>query len=201
MVHYALRLTPYPQENKKDEYVRNHISDFLQSIGALGWLYGRETTKNIHYHIVFEIDTELKSKDITDKLYEDFQVPEGKRGNSSFSMTEVRDIPKALSYAVKDGDYSFSENWEEDAHNAYQNSSKKKQSSKSLMEDLQSRFNKDEINERSLWIELCKGRAYLNIPHRSNTITEIVETMKINKNPEYAIELWEKEELKKIPKT
>lgn len=197
MVYYTLRLTPYPQNSVKDAFVRGRIDEFLNMNGSLGYLYGRETTKNIHYHMVFEVDGELDVKKFRDNLYESFEVPNDKRGNTSYSLKEVLDFQKACAYAVKDGDISSSIGWTEQLRASKKISKKKKQSSKELMADLQSRFNNNEINERRLWIELVIGRAYLGIPHRTTTINEIVEMMKINKNPEeYATELWEKNNIK-----
>lgn len=197
MPYYAMRLTPYPQTQEKDDIVRSNIPVFLKNIGSKDYLYGRETAKNMHYHIVFLVQEVIDKKLFKDVLYQDFQVPQDKIGNTTFSLEEVRDFDKATAYAVKDGDVGSSLSWIDLVKSATARSKKKKQSTKSLMEDLQSRFNQNIINERTLWLELAQGRAYLNIPHKSSTINDIVETMKINKNPDYAIELWEKEELRK----
>lgn len=194
---YALRLTPYPNNAEKDNVFKTIIPKFMTAILSEWYVGGRETSINIHYHIVFQTKEPVDKKVFKELLYEMFVVPDDKRGNTSFSLVEARDKQKACSYAVKDGEFFFSPGARTLAESSYKVSKKKKQSTKSLMADLQSRFNKGELNERSLWIELCKGRAYLGIPHSNQTTNAIVETMKINKNPdERATELWEKNNIK-----
>lgn len=193
---YALRFTPYPQTSKKDEFVKSRFAHLMEVIEAKDWLYGRETTKNIHYHFVIQFKKEVKSNEIKELIYTVLEVPLDKIGNASFSMVEVREQEKALSYAVKDGDYKCSEGWKEITEDAFRKSKKKPQSLKDFMGDLWSRFEVGELNSRSLWIELIQGRAEMGLPVNLRNIDDMVLSFQIRQNPRLAIDIWEERNTK-----
>lgn len=198
MPHYALRFTPYPQTQAKDDFCRSAFPMFLESIGVKNYMLGRETAKNIHYHIVLDIEEEINKKQFKDILYLTMEVPKDKQGNTSFSLEEVRDFDKACQYATKDGDIECTEEWEELMTDAYSKSKKKPQSVRDVMEDLYSRFEKNEINERTLWIQLALQRAqFSTVKTRYSEIDAIVETFKIKKlGEQYVTEIWENRNIK-----
>lgn len=191
MPNYALRLTPYPQTQAKDDFVRGRIPEFIEAVGGDNYLLGRETSKNIHYHIVFSAPEELTSKGIKDTLYQFFDVPNDKKGNATYSMEEVRDFDKACQYATKDGDIECTEEWSDIMESAYSHSKKKPQSYKSALEDLYLLFEDGGLNDRSLWIKLAQLRAEWKLPVNLRQLDELVLSAKIRKNPDLAREIWE----------
>lgn len=195
MPNYALRLTPYPQTQVKDDFVRERIPEFIEMIGGTNYLLGRETAINIHYHIVFESPIELTSRLIKDRLYLIFDVPDDKRGNPTFSMEEVRDFARACQYATKDGDIECTEDWKDIMEDAFAKSKKKPQSYKSALEELFLLFNDGQVNERTLWINMVKLRAEWKLPINLRQIDELVLSAKIRKNPQLATEIWEERNL------
>lgn len=197
LYYYSLRFTPYPQTQQHDSFCMSAFETLFDDEMTYNFIGGRETARNIHYHIVFSCGEVLDKSEFRDKLYAVMKVPDDKKGNTSYSLEDVRDLETAVSYATKDGDYFSTPDWASFADECYKKSHKKKQSSKGLMEDLYLRFEKGELNERSLWIELFQGRSALFIPTSYKWLDEVVTAFKVKKNPKLAIEIWEQRESKK----
>lgn len=193
-IYYALRLTPYPNEEAKVMYCRDKIPSFIEAVSGTNYIFGQEYEKNHHFHIVFEVPevfTKDKIKDFTEILYTYFEVPKDKKGNPSFSLKPVKAIEKAFPYAVKDGDYDGSEGWSEVLTEAYENSFEKKYSMKSSLGSLSDKYIKDEINDEELWIGLGQSKAELGLPLSVRWINEMFLSIRCKKDPEILILLWE----------
>lgn len=200
VVHYALRLTPYPNTDAKVDFCRKLIPGFMEAIGATDYIVGKEYEKNHHFHIVFAYNGDeffpqkkgdIKTTEIKELLYLTFEVPVKKEGNPTYELTLVRSLDQALSYAVKDGDYEHSLGWTDVAKEAYENSHEKKYSLKSSLADLSDKFMKDEINDKDLWIGLGQSRAELNIPLSLKWLDEMVLSIQCKKDPNKLKDLWE----------
>lgn len=206
--YYALRLTPYPNQEEKVLYCRERIPEFIKAISGEDYIFGQEYEDNYHFHIVFSTTEELhpdKKKDkrmteIKECLYTTFDVPKDKRGNPTYSMEVVRSNEKAFSYAVKDGDYECSEAWREVATEAYENSHTKKHSLKSSLAKLFDKYMKDEIDDKDLWIGLGQSRAELGLPLSLRWIDEMCLSIQCKKDPNKLKELWEDIETKRVLK-
>lgn len=201
--YYALRLTPYPNKEVKVLYCREKIPYFIEVISGTNYIFGQEYEKNYHFHIVFELKEELnkeKTKFIRDQLYTIFEVPKEKRGNPSYSLEPIRSLEKALSYAVKDGNYDSSLEWQELAIDAYENSHEKSHSLKRSLGDITDQYIKDEINDKELWIGLGQSRADLGLPLSIRWIDEMYLSIQCKKDPNKLFELWEDIETKKVLK-
>lgn len=201
--YYALRLTPYPNKEAKVLYCREKIPHFIEAVSGQNYIFGQEYEKNYHFHIVFELKQELNketTKFVRDQLYTIFEVPKEKRGNPSYSLEPVRSLEKALSYAVKDGDYDSSEPWQELAVETYENSFTKSHSLKRSLGDLTDQYIKDEINDKDLWIGLGQSRADLGLPLSIRWIDEMFLSIQVKKDPNKLNEIWEDIETKKVLK-
>lgn len=199
--YYSLRITPYPNTEAKTTEVREAIGNFMDDISAINWLYGQEYEKNHHFHIVFAIGSELVKRSklfelFKTKLYTIFSVPDDKKGNPSFSLEPVRKLDEALSYAVKDGNFNSSSEWIELCDDAFSKSHKKKHSLKSSLADISENFMDGIINERQLWILLCQSRSELGLPLSLRWVDEMCLSLRIKKNPQLAVELWEERNIK-----
>jgi len=205
--YYALRITPYPNIETKVKWCRELIEGFLHSISAENYVFGQEYEKNYHFHIVFSTHLEIPKKgERTDAfkeiLYTTFEVSDNKKGNPTYSLEPIRSLEKALSYAVKDGDYEHSEAWSEVVQQAFENSHTKTHSLKSSLEALTDKYMKDEITDKDLWIGLGQSRAELGIPLSIRWIDEMSLSIQCRKDPNKLKELWEdrviKEQLKSL---
>lgn len=203
--YYSLRLTPYPNTDLKTQFCQDRIESFLMSLSIKSYLYGREYEKNHHFHIVFSSPIELKKYDITvlrDSLYSHFDVPEEKKGNATYSLESVRNLEQALAYAVKDGCYGSSGNWDSIANQAFEASFTKVHSVKSSLSDLSNKFINNQITEKELWISLGKTRAELGIPLSLRWMDEMLFSIQVKKDPSILEEKWEdkiiKEHLKQL---
>lgn len=202
-VYYALRITPYPNTEAKTTFVRERIGGFIRTLGGLNYLLGQEYERNHHFHIVFNLPSQLDNigkKSLRDTLYTSFEVPEEKRGNPSYSLEVVRDLDRALSYAVKGGDYESSDEWRQIAADAYENSHTKKLSMKSSLLDLTTKYMDGDINDRTLFVELGKSRAELGIPLSIRWIDEMMFSIQVKKNPDLLLEKWEERIIKEALK-
>lgn len=201
LFYYALRLTPYPNKEAKVLYCREKIPYFIETVSGLNYIFGQEYEKNHHFHIVFSLKEELtkeSTKFIRDQLYTIFEVPKEKKGNPSYSLEPVRSLDKAFSYAVKDGNYECSEEWNEVAQDAYENSHEKSHSLKSSLGSLTDQYVKCEISDRELWIGLGQSRADLGLPLSIRWIDEMFLSIQCKKDPNKLIELWEDMEVKRV---
>lgn len=202
--YYALRLTPHPNTVENVSSCRAKVPQFMLSIEAIDYVCGQEFEKNHHFHIVFshsdEFDPQSKHSqqvdDIKESLYSIFDIPKDKRGNPSYSMEVVRDLEKALSYALKEGDYIYSDDWEQVAADSYENSHTKTHSLKSSIIDLSDKFIRDEINEKQLWVCLGQTRADLGIPLSLRWIDEMLLSIQCKKDPNMLSDLWEQRIIK-----
>lgn len=201
LFYYSLRITPYPNTEAKTKFVRENIERFLKEIFAIDYICGQEYERNHHFHIVFSHPTDIKGKteinNVRDKLYAVFDVPDNKRGNATFSLEPIRKLDESLSYAVKDGNYFSSPNWEELSHTSYSNSHSKKHSLKSSLSDISQRFMDGDMNERELWIELCLSRSQLGLPLSIRWVDEMVLSYRLKKNPDLAKDMWEERNISK----
>lgn len=203
--YYTLRLTPYPNTKEKVLYCRNKFVEFFETISSLNYLFSQEFGPNHHFHCVFSMNeyngTDTKKDPwavvVRDVLYKIFEVPKDKKGNTSYSLEEVRSIEEAFSYALKEGDYECTEEWETAVAEAFAKSYKKKHSLKSSLADLTDKFIKDEINDRDLWIGLGQSRADLGIPLSIRWIDEMLLSIQCKKDPTKLKDLWEDMEIKK----
>lgn len=195
--YYALRLTPQPNDKLVVDAWRSTIPDFLSIIGSNNYLFGQEFAKNHHFHIVFSHPDEFNTKEgefiknFKTTLYELFNVPKNKWGNPTYELEVVRDLEHATSYAVKDGDYHYSPDWETTALEAYDRSYGKKYSLKDSISDLTDKYIRNEINEKSLWVGLGQTRADLGIPLSIRWIDEMLLSIQCKKDPNKLSELWE----------
>lgn len=198
--HYALRLTPYPNNETKVNLCRVLVPEFMNAIGASDFILGKEYEKNHHFHIVFSYNGDeffpqkkgdTKTAEIKELLYTTFEVPDDKKGNPTYSLEPVRSLDEALSYAVKCGDYDYSSEWEDVAREAYQNSYEKKHSLKSSLADLTDKYIKGDINDRDLWIGLGQTRAELGIPLSLRWVDEMTLSIQCKKDPTKLRDLWE----------
>lgn len=203
--YYALRLTPHPNTKEKVMYCREKIPEFIEAVSGVSYLFGQEYENNYHFHIVFSTNDHFgtspskdpRAEQIRDTLYEIFEVPEDKEGNSTYSFEEVRAIDEAFPYAVKDGDYQYSEDWESVATEAYEKSYPKPKSLKTSLADLTDKYIKGEINDRLLWIGLGQSRADLGIPLSIRWIDEMLLSIQCKKDPNKLQNLWEDIEIRK----
>lgn len=202
--YYELRLTPYPNTKQHTLTTRSRIAPFIESQGGHSWLFGQEFEENYHFHIVFASDDRTlglkksaNKKRFIEQLYSFFEVPQDKKGNPTFKLDNIRDLDKAMAYAVKDGDYSSSMDWETDAEEAYSRSFEKHHSLKRSINTLTEDFIDNKINEKGLFVGLCNMRAELRLGVRINQIDEQVLSIKMLKDPELAGRIWEDREIKK----
>lgn len=197
---YALRITPYPNTPSKTQSVRDGLGDFIQSLGGRNYVVGQEYERNHHFHIVFSTQVDytdrLNKSQLRDSLYTTFDVPEDKKGNPTFSLEPVRDARKALMYAVKDGDFFFTDEWSELIQRAYETSYGKPQSMKRSLASLTEAYMKGEINDRTLWISLGQSRADLGLPLSLRWVDEMTFSIRCKKNPDLLVQKWEEISLK-----
>lgn len=200
--YYSLRLTPYPNTEEKVDYCRNRIEEFILGMEAQSFVCGQEYENNHHFHLVFSVSSKNKNEEklwinsFRDNLYLSFDVPKEKKGNPTYSLELVRNLDRALSYAVKDGDYFSSEDWAETVEIAYANSKPKKRSMKSSIAYIAERFEKNEINEDQVHYELCMSRGDLMIPLNLKWVEEMILSLNCRKDPEYARELRRQQKLR-----
>lgn len=201
---YALRITPYPNTEPQVAFVRSELPKFMESLGSVNWLFGKEYEDNHHFHIVFSIrDGELSKKkskskkDFTELLYSTFRAPEDKRGNAFFSIEPVRDIDKATAYAVKDGDFETSAEWEELANDASERSFQKSHSMKSGLAKIAEQFCKNEINEEEAFVQLWLLRSELMATVKVADLDGYILSFKGLKDPEFPREFWRQREIKR----
>lgn len=193
-IHYALRLTPYPNTEGKVTWCRERLGGFIEAVGGQNYVFGQEYERNHHFHVVFELTKNFTKEDkiqFRDFLYDTFEVPKDKKGNPTFSLEPVRKFAEALSYAVKDGDYECSEQWKDIIATAYENSHQKTHSMKSSLANLSAKYIDGEISDRELWIGLGQSRADLGIPLSIRWIDEMMFSIQCKKNPELLLEKWQ----------
>lgn len=203
LYHYEMRMTPYPNNEYMIKEYRDKIPKFIEDIGAIDYLFGQEYEQNYHLHLVFSHKEQFaekkkcdKKEEIRDIYYSLFQVPKDKKGNPSFKLDPIRNLEKALSYAVKDGNYEASAEWIQISEEAYEKSFKKKHSMKRSLGDLIERYDRQEINERQLWVGLGQTRADLCLPLSIKWIDEMVLSIQCRNNPELLRDLWEQKVIK-----
>lgn len=208
LYYYEMRMTPYPNNEYMIRQYRELVPRFIEEVGGINYLLGQEYEQNYHLHIVFshmaffgEKKKCPKKDEIRDIYYSMFQVPQEKKGNPSFKLDPVRNLEKALSYAVKDGNYEASAEWIQIAEEAYSSSYKKKHSMKRSLGDLIDQYEKGEINDQELWCGLGQTRADLNLPLSIRWIDEMVLSIRCKKNPELLRFMWDEREQNKKEKS
>lgn len=200
--YQALRVTPYPNS----EANLDSILVSLNSILGETYVYSKEFSKKSkwHLHAVF-YDPDFNKDEFRDKLYEfltelidDWDIT--KKGNTVFTCTPVDNLTRAVMYCCKDQDIYYNGNqvWKDFVEECKKNSYQKPTSIKELMDDLYSRFENNELNERTLWIEMVYERA--QFPDQKTKYADIdafVETFKIKKlGKEYVEQIWERRNIK-----
>lgn len=192
---YTFRYTPYEQTLEDFNKAYDDLEMFFnEQLAANEWVLSQEKTKNFHFHAVFSLPEKLNRKMFKEQLYDYMKVPKEHQGNACFSIQEVRERKKSLSYCTKDGvfkHYPLTGSWAQEVQEAYSVSKKKPQSYKDTMEDLYLRFKEDKLNTRSLWIEIALARAEFKLPINVRQISEVVTSYIIRKDPKKAVELWE----------
>lgn len=200
--YYALRLTPYPNN---ETTIREAFQALPRLIGETNYCYGKEYSKNHHIHVVFN-KSEYDKTEFRDSLYLFLKetisnYDETKKGNTVYSITPVKSLERSVMYACKDqnvvsdGDVRWLNFVAECKKKAFG----KPLSIKELMDILYLSFERDELTERTLWIELAYGRAqFQDQKTRYHDIDAYVETFKIKKfGKEYVQEVWENRELRR----
>lgn len=174
--YYALRITPY-----NDAITIDNIREFITSISNQ-YVIGHETEKNDHFHIVYKGD-----KFNSNLLYDFLQTD--KRGNTVYSLTLVRDLDKAVQYAVKDGDYikSDRETWENFVDQMYSISYEKPKSYEVLTKQLNKEFQDGIIDEEELWVKIAAARCDYDLRLNFNQVDELVRSQIYKKHKDLLI--------------
>lgn len=195
--YYEMRMTPYPNNEFMIHRYRELVSRFIEVIGGIDYLLGQEYENNYHLHIVFSHPLLFaqkkkcpKAEEIRDIYYTMFEVSKEKKGNPSYELKPIRNLNKALSYAVKDGNYEASSEWIQIAEEAYEKSFKKKHSMKRSLQDLIQQFEEGDIDDKQLWIGLGQTRAELGLPLSVRWIDEMVLSIRCRKDPNLLETMW-----------
>lgn len=200
--HYqALRVTPYPNTETNLDIVIQSLHLILGEMFVISKEFSKK--QKWHLHAVF-YDIDFNKDNFRDKLYElltqkidDWDIT--KKGNTVFTCLPVESLERAVMYCCKDKDILFQGNdvWKEYVEECKKKSFSKPTSIKELMGDLFLRFENDELNERSLWIEMVTERAqFSDQKTRYADIDAFVETFKIKKyGKEYVQAVWEQRNL------
>lgn len=200
--YHALRVNTFPNTESNTDYVKANLKSILGDTYVISKEWA--TNKGWHCHAVFH-SPDFDKVGFRDKLYEfltenieDWDIT--KKGNTVYTCTPVRNLEHAVMYCCKDKDIIYDGNqvWKDYVEECKKNSFQKPTSIKELMDDLYLRFENNELNDRSLWIEMVYGRA--QFPDQKTKLADIdafVQTFKIKKlGKEYVQELWENRNIK-----
>lgn len=182
---YEFRFTYYDSEtleNSPTDLIHEFLQAFLESYDESGYICGQEYAINHHYHIYMKCPEKIDSKIFRDELYDFMKTPKSKQGNPTYKFGEVRTI-EYLSYCVKDGNYTFSENMAEIAKLAYEQSYEKPQGLTRDTKKLLQSYAEGDLTDKQLWIQLVKTRSVYNAEIYFSKINALVRSARINKCP------------------
>lgn len=190
---YCLRLTPC------DEYCINSImEDFINKNEDVldKWAYGHEMGNDEveHYHFVIYTKIEInKLKDLVRNFIYPF-FPDRRRGfgNKQYNLQYSKDPRNALSYCFKEKlDYDFSGFTEECIKYLIDQSFTKPSFDKDVIE-LNNKYMDTKMSDEDYLVGYYKIYATYNRSINVATITGYLLSIKVRKNPEYAIILAKK---------
>lgn len=196
--YQALRLKPFPNSETNIDILKANLNSLLGETYVISKEYSKKT--EWHLHAVFyapDFDKGAFAPKLYEFLYDNIQdFDKSKKGNSVWTCTPARNLQHAVMYCCKDKDILYGGNqvWKDFVEESKKNSYGKPTSVKELMDDLYSRFENNELNERSLWIEMVFERAqFPDQKTKYHDIDAFIETFKIKKlGKEYVQEMWEK---------
>jgi len=162
------------------------LLSFLDSLNTL-YMGGEEFAINHHYHVVIHMenmDAPKALEEFRDSMYDFFKPP--RKGNSFYSLTEVRDIQQCFPYTVKDrlGFYSdlcmMDVIYQQSLEISYKKPSGIVKAQKLLMEEF-----KDNPNQtpQQLWVKLCIMRAEYTDDVDLNKVDRMVRAALIRRDP------------------
>lgn len=179
----VFRLTPYNETvTLKDvvAYLENYASDVV---------VGEEMANNRHFHAVFK-STEEDDRNIREKLYDYFNTPDEKVGNTIYSIALAKKEKEAYMYAIKEGNYQVSEQCKDGfslyIEELYEESYMKPKSYTLGYQQLCKEFQEDEITKRELWVELLRLRGSFNLECHLYKIDGLVLGQMVQKDPNLA---------------
>jgi len=119
--NYVIRITPCSKFTSEE--LLNWINSEFQ---ICRYVIGRETVPQEHFHLVITVDVSIEEQDVR-SIIKSFLIPfwtteQNKKlprgwGNKQYNLQLCEDLNKAVSYAVKLGEYWY-EGFEEDYINA-----------------------------------------------------------------------------------
>lgn len=108
--HYVVRLTSH------GKFIMDQLEAFLKEEAEITqYVIGRETVPQEHFHVVLTIDPSFNEQDVRDIIKaflvplwakEDGKLPRG-FGNKQYNLQISEDLDRAVSYAVKLGEYVY----------------------------------------------------------------------------------------------
>lgn len=161
---YVIRITPC------DKFTFQQAVEYIkQEPYFLKYVISRETVPREHFHIVVQTDVSFTIDDVRGSIRafiipfwqsEDFKLPRG-FGNKQYNLQISEDIDKAVSYAVKLGEYVFEGFTDEYITERRTESFDKKKPSNFKAEymDLSNKFQESSMDLREFMIEFCNLKA------------------------------------------
>lgn len=110
LIHYVVRVTPH------EKFTFEDLREFIYNEPQITrYVISRETVPREHFHLVLSVDNTVVDQDVRD-IIKAFLVPywqsdAGKLprgfGNKQYNLQLSTDVDKAISYAVKLGEYVY----------------------------------------------------------------------------------------------
>lgn len=173
LVTYVVRVTPC------GKFTFQQFADQLdKEYMFCNFVLSRETVPQEHFHLVVQVDDsnqEIDVRDVINAFIKPFWTVNGKLprgyGNKQYNLQLCKDVDKAVSYAVKQGEFIF-QGFEEEYINACkaQSFEKNKPSNfKSEYRDLCTEFQKSDMDIREFMLHFTRLKAkydqIINLQH------------------------------------
>lgn len=200
--YYALRVCPFPNTEANADTILVSLNKILGETFVVCKEFSKKS--KYHNHAVFH-SPDYNRDEFKERLYTLLKdvIPDwdtSKKGNTVFTCTQVRNLERSVMYVCKDKriEVGGDEDWRQFVEEKKNQSFGKPLSIKELMDDLYSRFENDELNDRSLWIHMVYERA--QFPDQKTKYADIdayIETFKVRKfGLDYVREVWETRNLR-----
>lgn len=201
LASYVIRITPC------EKFSFQQVVEFIKSEPQIfTYVVGRETVPREHFHLVVQTDEAITLEDVRGIvrafLYpfwqsEDFKLPRG-FGNKQYNLQIATELDRAVSYAVKLGEYVFEGFSEEYINERRAESFEKKKpcNFKAEYQELSQKFQESDMDVREFMIGFCNLKArydqQINMSHaygyalsnqirRDGNAEEVVENYLYNK--------------------
>lgn len=185
---YAFRITPY-----NDDVT---MEDVLSLDCIKTGVVSEEVEQNRHFHLVMGTDDDFSTKYLRTsfykKLYEAIKTDKG--GNKFIAFNgEVKDMDKAFPYALKDGNYIYTEDLEDHIQYWAQISYEKPKGFKKDKKDLDTLFMQTlTMTPQCYWEQLGLLRSSYDLPVSVNQLDQYTLSIWLKRSPEKIHKIIEK---------